>query len=492
MISQYRGLAYIVGVNAYTQANKLTNAVFDAQSIAAELKTLGFYVIESYDIDLKEFINKFEYFRNELGNFNVGLFYFAGHGVEFEGKNYLLLTDSAVENKTAIEHTTFDLQSIVTDMHTTGCKMNIQIIDACRNNPYASGRGIATINLAPVFAPQGTLIAYSTSPGETAMDGGMGKNSIYTGALLQHMKTKGLQIEDFFKQVRTTVYSLTSGKQTSWEHTSLIGKFCFNAGMLIHSFSVGYPDESIKYDNWPTDSRISQMKEDLLSGSFDKQRSALRKIKQLNPKEYTREEIFLLGRLVMWAAFANCFDCQSYVENANEIADFYTGEENPFFDGMLFEMYFNHEGMFEYGDANVEYLDTHLKWIGRKELACSFDFIEKALKPFEQNLLFIPSRNPQMVTININVESDNVSQPWGNEDVERIVSVKHDTTELLDPDSLPIFYGAFGVMSIESLSSMVSKNLCIPRSELQVITNKPECKDKFYLSIGLKKLQNLH
>lgn len=492
MISQYRGLAYIVGVNAYTQANKLTNAVFDAQSIAAELKTLGFYVIESYDIDLKKFINKFEYFRNGLGNFNVGLFYFAGHGVEFEGKNYLLLMDSAVENKTAIEHTTFDLQSIVTDMHTTGCKMNIQIIDACRNNPYASGRGIATINLAPVFAPQGTLIAYSTSPGETAMDGGMGKNSIYTGALLQHMKTKGLQIEDFFKQVRTTVYSLTSGKQTSWEHTSLIGKFCFNAGMLIHSFSVGYPDESIKYDNWPTDSRISQMKEDLLSGSFDKQRSALRKIKQLNPKEYTREEIFLLGRLVMWAAFANCFDCQSYVENANEIADFYTGEENPFFDGMLFEMYFNHEGMFEYGDANVEYLDTHLKWIGRKELACSFDFIEKALKPFEQNLLFIPSRNPQMVTININVESDNVSQPWGNENVERIVSVKHDTTELLDSDSLPIFYGAFGVMSIESLSSMVSKNLCIPRSELQVITNKPECKDKFYLSIGLKKLQDLH
>lgn len=492
MDCQYRGLAYVVGINAYTQANKLTNAVFDAQSIATELKTHGFYVIESYDIDLKEFINKFEDFRKELSNFNVGLFYFAGHGVEFEGKNYLLLTDSAVENKTAIEHTTFDLQSIVTDMHATGCKMNIQIIDACRNNPYVSGRGIATINLAPVFAPQGTLIAYSTSPGETAMDGGMGNNSIYTGALLQHMKTKGLQIEDFFKQVRTTVYSLTSGKQTSWEHTSLIGKFCFNAGMLIHSFSVGYPDEAIKYDNWPTDSRMSQLKEDLLSGSFDKQRSALRKIKHLNPKEYTREEIFLLGRLVMWAAFANCFDCQSYVEDANEIADFYTGEENPFFDGMLFETYFNHEGMFEYGDANVEYLDTHLKWIGRKELACSFDFIEKALKPFEQNLLFIPSRNPQMVTINIHVESDNVSQPWGDEDVERIVSVRHDTTELLDSDTLPIFYGAFGVMSIESLSSMVSKNLCIPRSKLQVITNKPECKDKFYLSIGLKKLQDLH
>ena len=492
MVSQYRGLAYVVGINAYTQTNKLSNAVFDAQSMAVELKTLGFYVIESYDIDFMGFVQKFEDFRKKLSNFNVGLFYFAGHGVEFEGKNYLLLTDSAVENKTEIEHTTFDLQSIVTDMHATGCKMNIQIIDACRNNPYSTGRGIATTNLAPVFAPQGTLIAYSTSPGETAKDGGMGNNSIYTGALLQHMKTKGLQIEDFFKQVRTTVYSLTGGKQTSWEHTSLIGKFCFNAGMLIHSLSVGYPDEVIKYENWPADSRISQLKEDFLSGSFDKQRSALRKIKQLNPKEYTREEIFLLGRLVMWAAFANCFDCQSYVENANEIANFYTGKENPFFDGMLFEMYFNHEGMFEYGDANIDYLDTHLRWIGRKELVCSFDFIEKVLKPFEQDLLFIPSRNNQMVTINIQVESDNVLRPWGNEDVERIISIKHDTTELLASETFPVFYDTLGMISRETLSSMVSKSLCIPRSKLKIITNKPEWKGEFYLSVGLKKLQDLH
>lgn len=491
MTTQYRGLAYVVGINAYTQANKLSNAVFDAQSIASELKMLGFYVVESYDVDLKEFANEFDIFRKELCNFNVGLFYFAGHGVEFEGKNYLLLTDSAVDNKTAIEHTTFDLQSIVFEMHNSGCKMNIQIIDACRNNPYVSGRGIATINLAPVFAPQGTLIAYSTSPGETAMDGGMGNNSIYTGALLQHLKTQGLQIEDFFKQVRTTVYSLTGGKQTSWEHTSLIGKFCFNAGMLIHSFSVGYPDEAIKYDNWSKSSRISRLKDDFLSGTFDKQRCALRVVKQINPKDYTREEIFLLGRVVMWAAFANCFDCQDYVKNANNIACFYNGKENPFFDGMLFETYFNYEGMFEYGDANVEYLDTHLKWIGRKELACSFDFIEKVLKPFEQNLLFIPSRNPQMVTINIQVKYDIVSQPWGEEDIERIISIKHDTTELIAPDTQPEVYDIFGMMSLGTLGSVISKNFCIPRSKLKIITNQPECKNNFYLSVGLKKLQNL-
>ncbi len=489
---QYRGLAFVVGVNEYMQVKKLTNAVYDAQAVSTELKILGFYVIELYNAKIRDFVNQFECFRNKLAEFNVGLFYFAGHGVEFEGKNYLLLTDSEVDNKTAIEHTTFDLQSIVTNMHDTGCKMNIQIIDACRNNPYGTGRGIASTNLAPVFAPQGTLIAYSTSSGETAMDGGMGKNSIYTGALLRHMKTKGLQIEDFFKQVRTTVYSLTNGKQTSWEHTSLIGKFSLNAGMLINSFSVGYSNEAIKYNDWPVESCINHLKEDLLSGTFEKQRSALQLIKKSNPKNYNRDELFLLGRLVMWAAFANCYDCHSYVENVNNIANYYTGKENPFFDGMLFETYFNNEGMFRYDDANIEYLEVHLKWIGRKELACSFDFIERVLKPFEQNILFMPSKNPHVETINIHIESDIIARPWGEEKVERILSMNHDNKDLLDPDKTPTCSGIYDIMSFESLRSIISKNFCIPKGRLQIITNKPECKENYYLSVGLKKLQDLH
>lgn len=491
MENNYRGLAYVVGVNAYVQATKLTNAVYDAQSIAAELRTLGFYVIDSYDMDFMKFVNEFDSFIKQLPQFDVGLFYFAGHGVEFEGKNYLLLSNSAIDNKTAIEHSTFDLQSIVSDMHTTGCKMNIHIIDACRNNPYGANRGVATTNLAPVFAPQGTLIAYSTSPGETAMDCGMGKNSIYTGALLQHMKTKGLQIEDFFKQVRTTVYSLSGGRQTSWEHTSLIGKFCLNAGMLIHSLSVGYPDEAIKYDTWPADSRIFNIKDDLLSGTFDRQRSALRKIRNMIPSDYTREELFLLGRLVMWAAFANCFDCQNYVQNANEIAEFYNGKENPFFDGMLFETYFNHEGMFLYGDANLEYLDEQMKWVGKQKLSCSFDFIEKVLKPFESNLLFIPSTNSQIVTLNIHFKSNVLSQPWGDEDVEEIDSVKYDTIELMDSQALSANYWTYRKMTIDDLTLLLSKNLCVPQSKLQIITNKPECKDSFYFVGGFVKLQDL-
>ena len=159
---------------------------------------------------------------------------------------------------------------------------------------------------------------------------------------------------------------------------------------------------------------------------------------------------------------------------------------------MLFETYFNNEGMFRYDDANIEYLEVHLKWIGRKELACSFDFIERVLKPFEQNILFMPSKNPHVETINIHIESDIIARPWGEEKVERILSMNHDNKDLLDPDKTPTCSGIYDIMSFESLRSIISKNFCIPKGRLQIITNKPECKENYYLSVGLKKLQDLH
>lgn len=133
-----------------------------------------------------------------------------------------------------------------------------------------------------------------------------------------------------------------------------------------------------------------------------------------------------------------------------------------------------------------------MKWIGREELACSIDFIERVLTPFSQNLLFIPSRAPQHVTINVHVESDTIKQPWGAEDVERITSIKHDTTELLDYEALPADFGTLGIISIESLYSIISEILCIPRGYLKIITNKPKCKNSLYLSVDLKHLQNLY
>lgn len=148
--------------------------------------------------------------------------------------------------------------------------------------------------------------------------------------------------------------------------------------------------------------------------------------------------------------------------------------------------------MFKYCDANVEYLDEQLKWVGKKEFACSFNFIEQAMKPFEHNMLFLPSINPQTVNINIHLKSDVISLPWGeDEHIEKIESMKYDTIELLDFNASPISHGLVGQMSIIELTSLICKNFCVPQSMLKIITDKTECNDSLYLASGFIKLQDL-
>lgn len=231
--SYFKGKALIIGINSYEYANKLSKAANDARTMADALKKLSFYTDLLVDANIDDCDKTLESFISSLGEFDVGVFYFAGHGIEVEGKNYLLAQNTPIESKSAVIRYSISLQDVVHKMHNTGCPTNIVIIDACRNDPYPDDRGYGTTNLAPMFAPKGTIIAYSTSPGEKAKDSGIGDNSIYTGALLQHINVPGLPIEEFFKRVRTTVYSLSNQKQTSWEHTSLIGNFSFNSGQLI-------------------------------------------------------------------------------------------------------------------------------------------------------------------------------------------------------------------------------------------------------------------
>ena len=182
-----KGLALVVGINDYIDASKLSNAVFDAESLAISLEKLSFDIIKKIDIGYRDFASTLDDFFVLLKEYDVGVFYFAGHGVEIDGDNYLLAADTPIEKKTSVTMLSARLQDIIGSMHEAGAQTNIIILDCCRNNPFPADRAHGTTNLAPVYAPQGTIIAYSTSPGETSKDGGMGNNSIYTGALLEHI-----------------------------------------------------------------------------------------------------------------------------------------------------------------------------------------------------------------------------------------------------------------------------------------------------------------
>ena len=172
-------------------------------------------------------------FASELSGAEVGLFFFAGHAMQISGENFLTAIDTDFDSETDAKYSSLRLNKVIEVLEKGDNATSVIILDACRNNPYERRwRGGEHLGLAPVYAPKGTIIAYATSPGQTASDGD-NKNGAFTSVLLTHIDNQNLTIEDLFKRVRNTLSAMTSGKQTSWEHTSLMGDFFFNPSPFV-------------------------------------------------------------------------------------------------------------------------------------------------------------------------------------------------------------------------------------------------------------------
>lgn len=223
-------LALVIGNADYTYGNTLSNPVNDAIAIRQALTEVGFKVLYYVNADQKTMKRAMDDFGEQLKGYNVGLFYYAGHGIQVKGNNYLIPVDAALKVEQDVDYDCIDAGRLLGKMEAAGTTTNIVILDACRNNPFernwggrAAGQGTG---LAFMNAPSGSIIAYATSPGKTASDG-TGKNGLYTSAILQYIKIPGLSIEEFFKNVRTTVENNSNRTQTPWESTSLKGNFYF-------------------------------------------------------------------------------------------------------------------------------------------------------------------------------------------------------------------------------------------------------------------------
>lgn len=222
-------LALVIGNSDYQFGGKLLNPVYDAQAMKIALENLGFTVMEAINCDQKTMKRKIDDFGDKLANYDVGLFFYAGHGVQVKGYNYLIPVDSKLENERDVEYDCVQAGRVLAKMESAGAKINLVILDACRDNPFERSwtRGQSSKGLAFMNAPSGSLIAYATSPGSTASDGN-GSNGLYTSAILDYIRQKNLQIEDMFKEVRKKVIKESGGKQTPWESTSLVKDFYFN------------------------------------------------------------------------------------------------------------------------------------------------------------------------------------------------------------------------------------------------------------------------
>jgi hypothetical protein len=221
--------ALVIGNSEYLNARKLSNPANDATDMAAVLADLGFEVIYGTNLSMKEMTDKVRVFGDTLkAKGGVGLFYYAGHGVQVGGRNYLVPIEANIPREDEIDFNAFNVDIVFRKMGTANNGLNIVILDACRNNPFARSwsRGDEEGGLAQVSAPTGTFIAYATSPDKTASDGN-GRNGLYTAELLKILRQPNLKIEEAFKQVTLAVDRASSGRQIPWTSSSLRGEFYF-------------------------------------------------------------------------------------------------------------------------------------------------------------------------------------------------------------------------------------------------------------------------
>ncbi|HAO22333.1 MAG TPA: hypothetical protein DCQ37_18840 [Desulfobacteraceae bacterium] len=227
-----RRLALVIGNADYKikPYKPLANPVNDAKDMEDALRKLNFEVIAKFNADQKEMEDAITDFGKRLRNADVGLFYFSGHGQQYNDQNYLIPLNASISEAT-LKYKAVPAGMVVEEMNHSGCRLSILILDACRYNPYITASKSARKGFAPMDPPKGMLIAYATAPNTFAYDDSIGKNSIYTGTLLKQMSS-GEMVEQVFKNVRIEVMNITKsysdGQQVPWELTCLTGNFYFS------------------------------------------------------------------------------------------------------------------------------------------------------------------------------------------------------------------------------------------------------------------------
>jgi hypothetical protein len=239
-----RRVALVVGNGAYKDS-PLLNPVNDARAMAQTLRNLQFEVLYGENLSQNDMKRNIRAFGEKIRNGGVGLFYYAGHGIQIRGINYLIPVGATIVSEEEVEYESVDVGLVLAQMAAARNKLNIVILDACRNNPFARSFRSAEKGLASIDAPSGTLLAYATAPGSVASDGA-GGNGLYTQELLKNMRTPGASIEQVFKQVRIGVQDKTQGKQVPWESSSLVGDFYFSVvGPVSVTVNNGPPSAKV-------------------------------------------------------------------------------------------------------------------------------------------------------------------------------------------------------------------------------------------------------
>ena len=390
--------ALVIGNAAYKGSSKLKNPGNDADDVAAKLDACGFEVVKLIDCSNSDLDRALKRFKRSLVGNNVGLFFFAGHGMQIDGENYLAAVDTDTEGEVEAKHSSLPLNRVIEVMEKADTTTNIIILDACRDNPFerAWTRSSASRGLAPVYAPKGTLIAYATSPGQVASDG-RGRNGAYTAALLQHIATPDCSIESMFKRVRNTLSAATRRKQISWDHTSLSGEFFFN--LSLGARIDDYSNEALSDCLFVLDEAKAshQVIRALKSQTWPTQNPAIEGFTAAGANKASLDSLFVVGRNIYQAACGGSNSAGAYLSSfVTRTLGMTADKRKALLDGMLFEVFYDPKARLREEFKTRRFQDLFFLQ-QHKELSPSFDFIAECLLPDAGRFHSIPGKKHPLV-----------------------------------------------------------------------------------------------
>ncbi len=453
--------ALVIGNGKYPVGYDLLNAVNDAVAIAEALRRNGFEVTELTDVDHDEMETATVTFGKSLERGGAAAFYFAGHGVEIDGVNHLVGIDADPANETSTKYNSLRLDFVVDAMDRAGSETNIVILDACRENPFGKrwARSFGAGGLAPVTAPRGTLIAFSTSPGEKAMDG-EGSHGRYTEALLQHIDAV-CPIETMFKRVRATMATTTGKRQTPWEHTSLIAEFFLNRSRNVPI--TQYSEEAVKDAGFignpqkPSHMIIAELK----YRNYDRQNKAARNLSPSVLNKYSDSHCFMIGRALYAAADGDANAVKGWIAGfvANTLAVSST-KRKALLDGMLFEVFFDGQGKLR-AKPKGKHFDSLYAMTDVPALRPSLEFIAEVLVSTGRTFLAFPNLDDDIsidITTSITPGKPDPAITGiviGGRDI-----LKLDTPDGLDDKGVPRYF----VIPRDELKKRLSTDAALPTS----------------------------
>src|SRR5256886_1998810 len=231
-----RRVAFVVGNGTYKNVAQLPNPAIDAQAMAAVLRNVGFEVVEGTNLTRDKMTERLLEFGKKAQGADVAVFFYAGHGIAIGGTNYLLPIDADIKSEMDVKLGAAINIDLTLDQTMSDAKVKLVFLDACRDNPFAakikssaSTRSVSVqTGLAEMKSGEGTLIAFATGPGQTALDGQEGTNSPFTRALIAHITQPGIEIQQAMTEVRAQVNEETNKGQLPWGHTNLIGTVYLN------------------------------------------------------------------------------------------------------------------------------------------------------------------------------------------------------------------------------------------------------------------------